>query len=65
MKIIYYIGFVLLSIATLGAVDINIKSSNGQHLIRTGWLNFIKENYYGDEDDDTSVWTDDTSILEI
>ena len=41
MKILYYIGFVLLSFITLGAIDIDIKFSNGQHLIRTGWLGFI------------------------
>lgn len=41
MKILYYIGFVLLSFVTLGAIDIDITFSNGQHLIRTGWLGFI------------------------
>jgi hypothetical protein len=41
MKILYYIGFVLLSFITLGAIDIDIAFTNGQHLIRTGWLGFI------------------------
>lgn len=41
VKILYYIGFVLLSFITLGAIDIDITFSNGQHLIRTGWLGFI------------------------
>lgn len=40
-KAIYYLGFVVLSIITLGAIDIDIAFTNGQHLIRTGWLGFI------------------------
>lgn len=40
-KAIYYLGFVVLSIITLGAIDIEISFTNGKRLIRTGWLGFV------------------------
>lgn len=46
LKLSYYVAFVLLSILTLGALDIDVEFSNGQKLTRTGWLGFVfaKEN---------------------
>ena len=44
LNAIWYLLFVLLSVITLGAIDIEITFTNGKKLNRTGWISFIFDN---------------------
>lgn len=41
LNIIFYLLFVFFSIITLGAIDIEITFTNGNKIVRTGWISFI------------------------